>query len=210
MMTRPITTTLAALTLVGLLGACSSGGGGSEDDVASVTDDDNSSEQAQGDESGQALVDWVECMRGEGWDDLPDPSRDADGNLVINGNGITIGVGLETNFGAFSEDERKAAEEVCGIPPLFESGVISDESRQAEQAQLLEFAKCMREQGLEDFPDPDFTEIDATEDLNGDGVIGPFPPLSESGAEAQAAAEACRDLMPVPGGAAEQDGGSDG
>jgi hypothetical protein len=177
--------------------------------VASVSDDDNSSEPVQGDESGQALVDWVECMRGEGWDDLPDPSRDSDGNLVINGNGITIGVGLETNFGAFSEDDRRAAEEVCGLPPLFESGVVSDESLQAEQAQMLEFAKCMREQGLDDFPDPDFTEIDATEDLNGDGVIGPFPSLDEFGDGAEAAAAACRDLMPVPGGAEPQGGGSD-
>ena len=116
----------------------------------------------------QELLDWAECMRDEGVD-IPDPTRDSDGNLVINGNGITIGgsgQGTSTNDGdatdgepAFTPEEMEAAEEVCGPPPGFGPGDLSDEDLQAMQDAALEFAQCMRGEGIEDFPDPDFSGL---------------------------------------------------
>src|SRR5829696_7941460 len=72
MMTKPVTTTIAALALAGLLGVgCGDGG---DDDVASASDDD-SGEQAQGDDAAaeEELLDWVECMRDAGVD-IPEPT----------------------------------------------------------------------------------------------------------------------------------------
>lgn len=200
MTTRRITTTLAVLALAGLVGACSGSGSDDDDGVASVSDDEETAGEET--EAGQALFDWVDCMAEEGVE-LPEPTRDADGNLVIVGNGIAIGYGMPTDFGPIAEEDMKAADAVCGIPPIGGAGVVSDETRQAEQEMFLAFSECMREQGVEDFPDPDFAEVEAGKDSDdpGDG-ISPIPPISEFGAAGEAAAEACRDIIESPGGAA--------
>jgi hypothetical protein len=222
---RPITTALVALTVAGVLGACSGSGGGSgagDDDVATLSDDDTD-EQAQadpGDDGEAELLDWVECMRGEGVD-LPDPTRDADGNLVLNGNGITIGGGgggTTRNDSAddgdeppIDREEMEAATEVCGPPPAI-GGELSEEELQDQQDAALAFAECMREEGIEDFPDPDFSDMgpgsgpqtnsnDAGEgDGGGPVVAGPFGQIDLGDPQTAAAFEACQDVMgPGPG-----------
>jgi hypothetical protein len=198
MTTRPITTTtLAALALVGLLGACG-GSGGSEG---------GSGEQAQGEQDGQDMYDWVDCMAGEGID-LPEPTRDANGDLVITGDGINIGGTGEWTFGEYSPEEVQAAEEVCGAPPLVAPGVRSDETVQEEQERTLAFSQCMREHGVEEFPDPDFAD-----DFS-DGAYSPWDEEAFSDAESdpdfEAAEEACRDIVIPEGAAGESGGGSDG
>jgi hypothetical protein len=222
MRTTPLTTTLAALAVAGLLGACGgSGGGSSSDDVASASDDE-SDEQAQADDEGdteQELLDWVECMRDEGVD-IPDPTRDADGDLVISGNGIEIGGGEggastssdngdEGDEGpSFTPEEMEAAEEVCGPPPGLGAGDISEEDQQAMQDAALEFAQCMREEGIEDFPDPDFSDMgpggapqrrssdgEASESGDSQVVLGPFGEIDLDDPEVAAAFEACQDLL---------------
>jgi hypothetical protein len=237
-----ITTTLAALAVSGLLGACGGDDDSSDagnDDVASASDDD-SNEQEQGDDQGddqadveQELLDWVDCMRDEGVD-LPDPTRDANGNLVLNGNGIAIGgggAGTSTNDGneaggepTFTPGEMEAAEEVCGPPPSLGAGDISDEELQDMQASALEFAQCMRDEGIEDFPDPDFSDMGpggapqsrSSDDDGGQGgeggegggtdeqiVLGPFGEIDLDDPEVAAAFEACQNLIGPPG----QEGG---
>jgi hypothetical protein len=228
MTTKPITTTLAALALAGLLGACSgSGGSGAgDDDVASVSGDD-SGEQAQTDEPDgeEELLDWVECMRDEGID-IPDPTRDADGNLVIEGPGIRIGGGEsdgstsrspdedDDDEPAFDPEEMDAAMETCGEPPALGPGDISEEDRQAQEAAALEFAECMRDEGIEDFPDPDFSNMGpggepqrrSSDDNSsggdeGDGpqvFLGPFGEIDMNDPENAAAFEACQDVLGGP------------
>jgi hypothetical protein len=227
---------LAALALAGLLAACGSDGDNSDagsDDVASASDDE-ANEQSQDDDQAdteEELLDWVECMRDEGVD-VPDPTRDADGNLVINGNGITVGgdgYGTSTNDGeddgdepSITPEEMDAAEEVCGPPPGFGPGDISDEDLQAMQDAALEFAQCMRDEGIEDFPDPDFSDLgpggepqSRSSDDNGGGggggggsdeqvVLGPFGEIDMDDPETAAAFEACQDLLGGPPG---EDGG---
>jgi hypothetical protein len=240
-------TTLTALALAGLLVACGSDGDGADaasDEVASASDDETDGRDASDDEADaeQELLDWVECMRDEGVD-IPDPTRDADGNLVINGDGFRIGGGdgPTTNDAGDAADEpsitpeqMEAAEETCGPPPGLGPGDISDEDRQAMQDDALEFAQCMRDQGIEDFPDPDFSNMgpggepqtrssDGDDgdgggdgagggDSDGDGrdetiVLGPFGEIDLDDPEIAAAFEACQDLIGGPPGG---DGGPAG
>jgi hypothetical protein len=227
MWTKRITTALVALTMAGVLGACSGGGGGNgsgdgDDGVASLSDD-STSEQAQADDQADdeaELLDWVECMRGEGID-LPDPTRDADGNLVINGPGINIGGGgsggtvqnqdaPESDEQTIDPEDMDAASEVCGAPPAVGGAELSDEDQQAQQDAALEFAQCMRDEGIDDFPDPDFSDSgpggapQTNSSSGGDGggpvVGGPFGQIDLDDPEVAAAFEACQDLIGPPAG----------
>jgi hypothetical protein len=221
MTTKRLTTPLAALTLVGVLAACS--GSNDSDDVASVTDDGQSSESAEGDEA--ELLDWVECMRGEGID-IADPTRDSDGNLVLGGDsgdqddgkqGSAIDVVEE---GSVTPEDMEAAEEACGSPPALGAGNISEEDQQAMQDAALEFAKCMRDEGIDDFPDPDFSDTGPGGEAQrpspgdseaGDGpdqqvVTGPFGDIVMDDPETKAAFEACQDVLGVPGGPQDAEG----
>jgi hypothetical protein len=206
--TKRITTTLAALTLMALLGACSGSDDG--DDVASVSGDD-SVEEAQVDEADAEaeLLDWVECMNGEGFD-VPEPIRDSDGNLVLE-SGVT-GSGVSA-----TPEDMEAAEEACGRPPPLGASNVSEEDQQAMQDAALEFAQCMREQGIEDFPDPDFSDMGpggdagstSSDDSEADGparVFSPFGDIDMDDPETRAAFEACQEASgggpggPVGGG----------
>jgi hypothetical protein len=233
MRTKRTTTILTALAVAGLLAAaCGSdgSGGGGSGDVASLSNDD-ADEQAQADDTDaeDELLDWVECMRDEGID-IPDPTRDSDGNLVIEGPGIHIGSGEAS--GTSSDDaaddgdeppvdpeEMDAAMEACGPPPALGPNDISDEDRQAMEESALEFAECMRDHGIEDFPDPDFSNAgpggeaqqrtdtgDGTD--GGDGAdggdggprvfLGPFGEIDMDDPEVRAAFEACQDVLGGP------------
>jgi len=225
-------TTVAALALAGLLlAACGSDGDGADagsDDVASASDDDTNQQDTSEDQadSEQELLDWVECMRDEGVD-IPDPTRDADGNLVINGNGFSLGGGQgpttndaeDSGDGAdepsITPEQMEAGEAVCGQPPGLGADDISDEDLQAMQQDALEFAQCMRDEGIEDFPDPDFSDLgpggppqtqsNGPGGSDGDGrddriVLGPFGEIDLDDPETAAAFEACQDLLGGPPG----------
>jgi hypothetical protein len=228
MMTKRLTTTLAALALPGLLVACDRDGesSGGRDDVASVSGDD-ADEQAQGDDQAdteEELLDWVECMRDEGID-IPDPTRDEDGNLVIEGPGFRLGGGDAEGSTSSDDDEpdgdepavdpeeMDAAMEACGEPPALGPGDVSDEDRQAMEENALEFAECMRDEGIEDFPDPDFSNLGPggepqqrrSEDNGGEGddggprvFLGPFGEIDMDDPAVRAAFEACQDLLGGP------------
>jgi hypothetical protein len=200
--------------------------------VASVSGDEE--EAAQGDESSQEeqeqeLLDWVECMNEEGVE-IPDPVRDENGDLVIEGNGINIGGGaVQIGGGANSEEDPAAEEEeppfsedmdaateVCGPPPALGAGNVSEEDQQEREQNALEFAQCMRDEGIEDFPDPDFSDAGpggapqerSSEDSEGDSgegpdqqiVVGPFGEIDMDDPEVAAAFEACQELLGMPGG----------
>jgi hypothetical protein len=227
MMTKRSAATLVALVLAGLLGACGGGGGGSggSDDVASVSDDD-ADEQAQGDDqtnSEAELLDWVECMRDEGID-IPDPTRDADGNLVIDGPGIHLGGGDSGGSTSSDDDsddgdepdvdpeDMDAAMETCGEPPALGPNDISQQDRQEMEDNALAFAECMRDEGIEDFPDPDFSNLgpggepqqrrsdddDGSDDGSPRVFLGPFGEIDMDDPDVRAAFEACQDLLGGP------------
>jgi hypothetical protein len=172
--------------LVLLLAACG-GGGSSNDGVASASDDasgsddsgDDSSDEGSASDSEQELLDWVACMRDEGVD-VPDPEVDADGNL-------TLGPGLGGGGGQVDPEAVQDATEVCGDVP--QSAFGGEQPDQTEiQDTLLEFARCMRENGY-DMPDPDFSggsTVNLTE---------VFGDIDTNDPAFQEAAEACEDVL---------------
>jgi hypothetical protein len=123
---------LATLAIVALIGAgCSS-----------EADENGSAGNAN---AGQAeAVKFAECMRDNGVSEFPDP--DASGELTIDG--VLNGSSLDPSSPSW-ETAMAACEDLQ--PP----GFTGDEDITAEEQETrLEFAQCIRDNGVEDFPDP--------------------------------------------------------
>ena len=128
-------------------------------------------------------VKFAECMRDHGVADFPDP--DASGELTIDG--VLNGSSLDPDAPAW-----KAATEACKDlqPPGFTGdGEVSAD----EQDTRLQFARCIRENGVKDFPDP----------VNGQPLVDTnrIPSSAAPGGMSilNAAMQACRDLGPQAG-----------
>lgn len=131
-----VQTLLAALLLGMMLAGCGSDGG-SDGDVASASgtskneakDEDGTSE---GDRQDKAL-EFAKCMRENGVE-MDDPKG---GRITIKG-------------GPGDQEAMEKAQEACQkyLPP------ISAEDRKKGGENALKFSQCMRENGVEEFPDP--------------------------------------------------------
>lgn len=182
-------TSLAAMALV--LGACSGGGG--EDGVATLGggQDDTSGATGSSVDAEDALAEFAECMRENGIEDFPDPQVDENGAIVIGGPG---GGGSGPPDDADLEEIQQAMQ-ACQdlLPQGLGPGEISEEDQAALQDAFLEYAQCMRDNGI-DMPDPDFSEGGAFA-IGGEGFDLDDP-------EFQAADEVCRPILEevIPGG----------
>ena len=89
-------------------------------------------------------VKFAECMRDNGVSEFPDP--DASGELTIDG--VVNGSSLDPSSAAW-----KQAISACKDlePPGFTGTKATPQQRSAR----LEFAQCVRDNGVKDFPDPD-------------------------------------------------------
>lgn len=125
---------LAALAMVALLSAGCSNAAAQTGTGSSGGTNATNRDQA---------VKFAECMRKNGVREFPDP--DASGELTIDG--IANGSSLDTSSAAF-----KQAISACKDlePPGFTGSKRSPEQQQA----ALEFAQCIRDNGVKDFPDP--------------------------------------------------------
>jgi hypothetical protein len=123
---------LTALAVVALIGAgCSS----EPAESGSAANTNAGQEQA---------VKFAECMRNNGISDFPDP--DASGGLTIDG--VLNGSSLDPNTAAWQNA-------IAACKDLQPPGFTGDEDvTDEEQQERLEFAQCMRDNGVEDFPDP--------------------------------------------------------
>jgi hypothetical protein len=83
------------------------------------------------------------CMRERGVDDFPDP--DASGTLTVDG--VLNGSGLEAESPAWKQA-------LAACKDLQPAGFTGRERTPEEQDGSLRFARCMRDNGVEDFPDP--------------------------------------------------------
>ena len=123
---------LAALAVAALIGA------GCSDDSAG----DGSSASVDADYAKAAK--FSDCMRENGVGEFPDP--DASGSLTIDG--VLNGSSLDPSSPAW-----KAAMATC--KDLQPPGFTGDDDISAEEQEArLEFAECIREHGVKDFPDP--------------------------------------------------------
>jgi hypothetical protein len=128
--------TLAALAMVALIGA------GCGSNAPSVTGTSTSSGTKKLTDRDKA-VRFAECMRENGVPEFPDP--DASGELTIDG--AVNGSSLDPSTAAW-----KGAIGSC--KDLEPSGFTGHKRSSEQQEAALEFAQCIRENGVEDFPDP--------------------------------------------------------
>ncbi len=205
---------MTALLATLLLAACG-GGGDDGDGVASLGEDTGTEEDGttattlSEEEQEEALLDWAACMRSEGID-MPDPQIDANGRggIAITREQDSGDDGEGASPGPMDREAFEAAAEECGDPPFF-GRELTEEDREEMEEQALAFAECMREHGIEDFPDPDFSDrgpgagprtqegrID-DDGESGDGpkiaIAGPFGEFQMDDPEEIAAFEACQE-----------------
>ena len=174
-MRRRYRAVLIALTFA--TAACSTGTDATAD-VASLDEDVPENQEASVLEGivdqELELFEFSECMRDEGID-VGDPTVDADGNVSLG-----TPMSMITDHGALM-----AAYETCndfiGGRALGHGG----EDRTAVHDRLVEFAKCVRENGYYQLPDPDFSG--AGSDL--------FPGLDMDDPAYLAAEQACKSLL---------------
>jgi hypothetical protein len=174
---------VAAVMIVGLgLAGC----GGSSDDGGQAASTggaaSNNGPAPGGTEQQQAeLLKYAQCMRENGVPDFPDP---VNGRLELRGR---RGGGLDPESPQF-----KAAQERCKDvePP----GLAQQGQSGERQEQMLKYVRCMRENGVPNFPDP---QPDGRLVIDGRALgMNPESPTFK------AAEEKCRDQAPggvVPG-----------
>lgn len=85
----------------------------------------------------------AECMRTNGVGAFPDP--DASGALTIDA--VANGSSLNTNSATF----KRALSACKGLEP---AGFTGSERTPQKQRAALQFAQCIRDNGVRDFPDP--------------------------------------------------------
>jgi hypothetical protein len=151
-------TTRLVIALLGALALVAACGSSSNDEPAAASDQDQAREYSQ-------------CMRDNGVPDFPDP--DPDGQLR--------GPGHEQQ----DDPTFRTAQERCrDLAP----GGEHESSDPASVEQMREFSRCMRDNGVPDFPDPD-----PDGRLRGPGHEQQDDPTFRS------AQEACRDELPGGG-----------
>ncbi len=170
--------------------------------VATLSEDDKADGKTTADQQKDAeaeLVKWAECMRENGID-IPDPTADGEGNLrLVRQAQRATGGSDEATGGAvrIGEDFEKAREE-CGDPPRIPGAGPSEADLKELQENALALSQCMRDEGVEDYPDPDFSRSGPGA---GAGVRITMRGPSDSGVdmddpEVPAAFEVCRDKLP--------------
>jgi len=157
---------LAVLAMVALIGAGCSGNGSSGGNESATNLD--------------KAMKFADCMRDSGVSEFPDPS--SSGELTIDA--IANGTSLDTDTASF----KKAIGACRDLEP---AGFMGQKRSAQEQERSLEFAQCMRDNGVRDFPDPtkDGPLIDTTR----------IPSAAGRGARSipgfQAAVEKCHEAL---------------
>jgi len=170
---RRITILIAVIALT--IAAC--GGGDDTADVASIEDtaDAPATDTTQGLSDEEALIEFAACMRDQGMD-FPDPTVDENGYPRFDFDDPE----------SIDQDAMFEAGEECRY--LIDGVVLNllDFDTAEFDDTFLEYAACMREQGIEDIPD----SIDLTSIIQ-DGNL-PFDPDDPAFI---AADEQCRDIF---------------
>ena len=130
---------LAALATVALIGAGCSNGSAENGSTGTASSGADKKLTAR-----DKAVKFAECMRDNGVDEFPDPG--ASGGITIDG--VVNGSSLDT-----STPSWKTAIVTC--KDLQPPGFTGPGRRGAgQQEAALEFAQCIRDNGVKDFPDP--------------------------------------------------------
>jgi hypothetical protein len=135
-MDRALWSVAALATFAVMVAGCGNGSTGTGNSTANSADGSAASIH-------EKALRFAECMRRNGVSDFPDPA--ASGSFTIDG--VVNGSSLDPNSAAF-----KRALEACRSmePP----GFIGAKATPKQEVARLEFARCMRDNGVPDFPDP--------------------------------------------------------
>jgi hypothetical protein len=128
---------LAALALIALVALISGCGSSAPTETAASNGGHDATANAQ------QGVKFAECMRHNGVSNFPDP--DASGKLTIDA--VANGSSLDTSTPAF----KQALTACKNLQP---AGFTGSKRTSQQQQAGLEFAQCIREHGVKDFPDP--------------------------------------------------------
>lgn len=168
---RPLAA-LALIAIVALISGCGSSAPAETGSGSSKSGGGNTAANAQ------KAVKFAECMRSNGVRQFPDPG--ASGNLTIDG--IANGSSLDLGTPAF-----KQALSAC--KDLEPGGFMGTKRSPEQQSAALRFAQCIRENGVNDFPDP----------ANGQPLVDtnriPSSATSSGMSILNAAMQKCRDLV---------------
>ena len=166
---------LATFALAGCAPASPTGVASLDGGTGATNTPEESNEPREGDQ-----VKFAECMREHGID-MPDPEPDSDG-----GGGLSVAIPQGT-----SKEEADAAIEAC--KEFMPGGGEPVKASPEQLAAMREFAKCMRENGIENFPDPSADGgIQIGSNRDDPNSIDP------ESQEFQDAQRTCEDLMPEP------------
>jgi hypothetical protein len=178
---RPLVALVAVAVLsTGCSNALAGGRGAGNKTATAQTDSSGGNSTAA---TRQQAVKFAECMRANGVREFPDP--DDLGELTIDG--IANRTSLDTNSAAFKQA-------IAGCKELQPAGFVGHKRTAQEQEYALKFAQCVRDNGVQDFPDP--TPDEPLVDTNripsaaGNGIAG-----------LNAAMQKCRDLASKAGAA---------
>ena len=180
-MSRTLWLLAAFATLALLVGGCGNGTRG----VAAGTGNSTAASGGNGTASvHEKAVRFAQCMRRNGVSAFPDPS--ASGAFTIDQ--VVNGSSLDPNSAAF-----KQAIGACKNlePPGFTGDKVTPQQRTAR----LQFAQCMRDNGVPDFPDP--TPNGPLIDTNRIPSLAGKDPRSDLGLNA--AMQKCRDFAAAAG-----------
>jgi hypothetical protein len=151
-----------ALSCAVLLAACGSGHGGTASASSS---------------SGLAIS---QCMRAHGVPNFPDPSKGPEGS---EGMTVTMTPGSSTvtvDGIPFSGPAFESAEKTC---KLFGGGTAPPQISESQRVAAFDFARCMRTNGVPNFPDPVFGA--------GGGIGSPKAQVSRDSPAVKRAAAIC-------------------
>jgi hypothetical protein len=164
----------AVVLLAAALVACgSSSSGGAK--VATAAGTKSTTTTTTKTNARQAHLDFARCMREHGVD-MPDPTFDDNGGVQLE---VREGGGEVEQAGevdsTFREAEKTCRHRLAGV-----MGDGPDGRPDAEtQERALRFARCMRENGVTNFPDPDFSEGGMVR-IGGDGIDPSSPTTQEA------------------------------
>ncbi len=170
-----------ALAVLVVAGATACGSGGHDSGVASANGTARASSSATGGANGgtadpDAPVKYAKCMRENGVPDFPDPKQN-DG-----------GFQMQAPSGADPE-AMKAASAKC--KQYLPDGGAQPKSDPQAVEKMRQYAKCMRDNGIANFPDPD--------PASGQLVMDDKSGISPDDPKFKAATQACQNVLPSRG-----------
>jgi hypothetical protein len=125
---------------------------------------------------GQAAFQFSACMRHHGVSNFPDPKVKSSAG----GTSVAIGINPAISGQPAFKSAQKACQHIIGSSPGTGPG-DSPAQRQAKTRAMIAFARCLRDHGFPNFPDPDATGQLSEEMIRRSGINFQTPALLTAG-----------------------------